>query len=202
MKKSGNKIIIRPRRTQQPEPVSEPEPEPSEPTTEQDVEANEDNEQVEDAPPDSDAPEGSVKDVDNTSAIVSDDGNVTPSTRGRGRPRGRPRGSGTGRPRGRPRGSGRGRGRPKTTGRGPLTLRLPRRGSASDGEDAGDGEDSRGTPAEDEPAPSGKTVRIGGETYVIEGDAYKTDDDPKGDTKIDQNGVLLGGRRFSFLLKL
>jgi hypothetical protein len=29
--------------------------------------------------------------------------------------------------------------------------------------------------------------------YVIEGDELVTEDDPKGDTKIDKNGNLLGG---------
>ncbi|KAI0657495.1 chromatin remodelling complex Rsc7/Swp82 subunit-domain-containing protein [Cubamyces menziesii] len=38
--------------------------------------------------------------------------------------------------------------------------------------------------------------RILGKIYIMEGDEYVTDDDPKGDTKIDINGNLLGGRRF------
>ncbi|KAI0278734.1 chromatin remodelling complex Rsc7/Swp82 subunit-domain-containing protein [Russula aff. rugulosa BPL654] len=43
----------------------------------------------------------------------------------------------------------------------------------------------------------GKPFRvIQGKVYVIEGDELVTEDDPKGDTKIDKNGNLLGGRRF------
>ncbi|KAI9513432.1 chromatin remodelling complex Rsc7/Swp82 subunit-domain-containing protein [Russula earlei] len=43
----------------------------------------------------------------------------------------------------------------------------------------------------------GKPFRvIQGKVYVIEGDELVTDDDPKGDAKIDKNGNLLGGRRF------
>jgi len=38
--------------------------------------------------------------------------------------------------------------------------------------------------------------RINGKVYVIEGDEFVTEDDPKGDTKIDAAGRLLGGRRF------
>ncbi|KAI0827389.1 chromatin remodelling complex Rsc7/Swp82 subunit-domain-containing protein [Trametes gibbosa] len=38
--------------------------------------------------------------------------------------------------------------------------------------------------------------RIQGKIYIMAGDEYVTEDDPKGDTKIDQNGDLLGGRRF------
>ncbi|KAI9438199.1 chromatin remodelling complex Rsc7/Swp82 subunit-domain-containing protein [Lactarius indigo] len=37
---------------------------------------------------------------------------------------------------------------------------------------------------------------VQGKVYVIEGDEFVTEDDPKGDTKIDRNGNLLGGRRF------
>jgi chromatin structure-remodeling complex protein RSC7 len=40
----------------------------------------------------------------------------------------------------------------------------------------------------------GKPFRvIQGKVYVIEGDEFITEDDPKGDTKIDKNGNLLGG---------
>lgn len=40
----------------------------------------------------------------------------------------------------------------------------------------------------------GKPFRvIQGKVYVIEGDEFVTVDDPKGDTKIDKNGNLLGG---------
>ena len=47
----------------------------------------------------------------------------------------------------------------------------------------------------------GKPFRvIQGKVYVIEGDEFITEDDPKGDTKIDKNGNLLGGalQYFSF----
>lgn len=35
--------------------------------------------------------------------------------------------------------------------------------------------------------------RIQGKIYIMDGDEYITEDDPKGDTKIDKNGDLLGG---------
>ncbi|KAI9060085.1 hypothetical protein FKP32DRAFT_1578774 [Trametes sanguinea] len=38
--------------------------------------------------------------------------------------------------------------------------------------------------------------QIQGKIYIMEGDEYITEDDPKGDTKIDRNGNLLGGERF------
>ncbi|KAI0634279.1 chromatin remodelling complex Rsc7/Swp82 subunit-domain-containing protein [Trametes polyzona] len=38
--------------------------------------------------------------------------------------------------------------------------------------------------------------RIQGKIYIMDGDEYVTEDDPKGDTKIDKNGDLLGGRKF------
>ncbi|TFY55332.1 hypothetical protein EVG20_g9359, partial [Dentipellis fragilis] len=38
--------------------------------------------------------------------------------------------------------------------------------------------------------------KIQGKLYVIDGDEYVTEDDPKGDTKIDKHGNLLGGRKF------
>ncbi|KAI0074934.1 hypothetical protein K474DRAFT_1685549 [Panus rudis PR-1116 ss-1] len=38
--------------------------------------------------------------------------------------------------------------------------------------------------------------KIQGKVYVIDGDELVTEDDPKGDTKIDKDGNLLGGRRF------
>jgi chromatin structure-remodeling complex protein RSC7 len=46
----------------------------------------------------------------------------------------------------------------------------------------------------------GKPFRvIQGKVYVIEGDELVTEDDPKGDTKIDKNGNLLGGAFCQFL---
>ncbi|KAI5117462.1 hypothetical protein M0805_004066 [Coniferiporia weirii] len=206
MKKSGAKIIIKPRRPRQPGAASEPEPEPSDVASERDnaEQANEDDEAlVEEAPPaDSDAPAGSLKeDGDDGSGLEDADADAerAPTPRGRGRPRGRARG--TGRPRGRPRGSGRGRGRGRGRG-GTIMLRLPKRGGDSDAEGDGvEGDESQAaTPGEDVDAEliaGGKPYRhINGEVYVIEGDAFVTEDDPTGDTKIDANGNLLGGRVF------
>jgi chromatin structure-remodeling complex protein RSC7 len=34
---------------------------------------------------------------------------------------------------------------------------------------------------------------IQGKVYVIEGDEFVTEDNPKGDTKVDRNGNFLGG---------
>ncbi|KAJ7628475.1 chromatin remodelling complex Rsc7/Swp82 subunit-domain-containing protein [Roridomyces roridus] len=142
---------------------------------------------------------------------------VQPSTkRGRGRPRGSGRGrlsapaSGTSTPRGR----GRGRGRPPVAaksrgvgrtilGSGALTIRLPKReedDSDDDDADAGTEGDTGAEEKEKEKEPvlgGGKPFRkVGGEAYVIEGDEFITEDDPKGDEKIDKWGNLLGGRRF------
>ncbi|THV05687.1 hypothetical protein K435DRAFT_646613 [Dendrothele bispora CBS 962.96] len=47
------------------------------------------------------------------------------------------------------------------------------------------------------PLGGGKPFRlIRGKPYVIDGDEFVTEDDPKGDEKIDKWGNLLGGRRF------
>ena len=59
-----------------------------------------------------------------------------------------------------------------------------------DGEELAEGEEMEGDEA------GGKPFRtIQGKVYIIDGDEYITDDDPKGDTKIDINGNLLGGER-------
>ena len=184
---SGFRISIPRRNTRQKEPTppSEPEPEPdTQPTSE-----NEDEEQAndeadgEDAPAESDAPEESGQEDNDENKEGS--GEEAPKPIVRGRPRGRPRGSGRGRvdggpgrPRGRPRGSGRGRGRPR--GRGGLT-----RISRGDGSD----DDGRATPGGDSEYenPHGPNIK---------GDEYITEDDPKGDEKIDAMGNLLGGRQF------
>ncbi|KAL1745944.1 chromatin remodelling complex Rsc7/Swp82 subunit-domain-containing protein [Schizophyllum fasciatum] len=108
--------------------------------------------------------------------------------RGRGRPRGRPRGSGasstrgTPKPKGRPPGRGRGRGR----GRG---VAFRSHDSDAEGDDplASWGDEAR------DPA---RTAVVNGQVYTIEGDELVTEDDPAGETKIDRNGVLLGGRQF------
>ncbi|PFH53421.1 hypothetical protein AMATHDRAFT_137410 [Amanita thiersii Skay4041] len=58
--------------------------------------------------------------------------------------------------------------------------------------------------AEEGPIGGGKPFRrIQGKVYVIDGDEFVTDEDSKGDQKIDRWGNLLGGRRFkasTFLL--
>ncbi|TFY82610.1 hypothetical protein EWM64_g1396 [Hericium alpestre] len=77
-----------------------------------------------------------------------------------------------------------------------MTIRLPGRA----GEEGAEGEEA-GTPGaegvEGEVLGGGKPFRmIQGKTYVIEGDEFVTENDPKGDTKIDANGVLQGGRQF------
>ncbi|KAG6839419.1 hypothetical protein H0H93_005526, partial [Arthromyces matolae] len=72
-------------------------------------------------------------------------------------------------------------------------------GEAGDSE-AGDIEEPEAE-AEDavkeEPLGGGKPFRkIQGKVYVIDGDEFITDEDPKGNEKIDPSGVLLGGRKF------
>jgi chromatin structure-remodeling complex protein RSC7 len=127
--------------------------------------------------------------------------------RGRGRGLGMGMGSGTGTStprgmRGRPRGTGRPRGRGRSSKLGPLTIRLPGR---PDEEGHGDKETPDGGKAaapveveekEEKEAPMGGGKpfrRIQGKVYVIENDEFTTEDDPKGDTKIDIHGNLLGG---------
>ncbi|KAI0340443.1 hypothetical protein BDW22DRAFT_1379280 [Trametopsis cervina] len=98
----------------------------------------------------------------------------TPRGRGRGRPRGRPRGGGV------PRARGRGRGRAR--GKGRLTTRSRR---------------DRDEEPEIEYEDDGRVFRrIGGNVVYIDGDEYVTEDNPKGDEKIDKDGNLLGGRQF------
>ncbi|KAF9483312.1 hypothetical protein BDN70DRAFT_800010 [Pholiota conissans] len=90
-------------------------------------------------------------------------------------------------------------------------IRLPKRGDDDteaeaeiEGENEGDVEGGIGTPVEGDaevekevPVGRGKPFRnIQGTVYVIDGDEFITDDDPKGDEKIDKFGNLLGGRRF------
>ncbi|KAH9934143.1 chromatin remodelling complex Rsc7/Swp82 subunit-domain-containing protein [Fomitopsis serialis] len=51
--------------------------------------------------------------------------------------------------------------------------------------------------AEEGPAGGGKPFRrINGQVYIIDNDEYVTEDDPKGDAKIDQYGNLIGDRKF------
>ncbi|KAF7292994.1 hypothetical protein MIND_01198700 [Mycena indigotica] len=133
--------------------------------------------------------------------------------RGRGRPRGSTnRGRAieapipVSRPRGRPRGStsrGVGPGRPRgsNTGRqinGGLTIRLPKRDDDDDnyGSEGATEPEPDVPPAKDDEKPTGGGKpfrRVNGQVYVIDGDEFVTEDDPKGDTKIDKWGNLLGG---------
>jgi chromatin structure-remodeling complex protein RSC7 len=96
-------------------------------------------------------------------------------------------------------------------------IRLPGRGAGGGADAAGGGtgaggpddESAAATGAEDgtpgaeggagalvdeEVMGGGKPFRVvQGKVYVIEGDEFVTEDDAKGDTKIDKNGNLLGG---------
>ncbi|KAJ7084007.1 chromatin remodelling complex Rsc7/Swp82 subunit-domain-containing protein [Mycena belliarum] len=94
-------------------------------------------------------------------------------------------------------------------GSGALTIRLPKRPGEEEEEEEEVAEATEGeTPAEEKekeaPLGGGKPFRkIQGKAYIIEGDEFVTEDDPKGDEKIDKWGNLLGGRRFkagTFLL--
>ncbi|KAL1670292.1 chromatin remodelling complex Rsc7/Swp82 subunit-domain-containing protein [Schizophyllum commune] len=110
---------------------------------------------------------------------------------GRGRPRGRPRTTGASSTRGtpkpklgRPPGRGRGRGR----GRG-VVFRAAQDSDAEGDDPLANWGDNAGTD-------HARTTVINGQVYTIEGDEFVTEDDPAGETKIDKNGVLLGGRQF------
>nr|VWP02400.1 Multicopper oxidase [Ganoderma boninense] len=211
MAKGTLKISIRPRRARAAAART-----PSVHEEDEDVSVGGDEEQqntsdpslTESAPqtPQADAEEDEPVDIDNADDAepsaqgspvdqddVMDDVEPTP-VRKRGRPRGRGRGAvGSGTPRAtRARGRGRGRGRGRA-----ITIKLPKRG----GEEGQDEEPSEvaeaSTQEAAEPEGGGKPfARIQGKVYVIDGDEYVTDDDPKGDTKIDVQGNLLGGRRF------
>lgn len=71
-----------------------------------------------------------------------------------------------------------------------------------DGEEVGEsvevGEDAGGDVEGSVPPPAyGKrSIEVQGKLYYIENDEYTIDSDAKGDTKIDANGNLLGGRKF------
>ena len=86
-------------------------------------------------------------------------------------------------------------------------IRLPKRneddsdvdGEAENENDV-DNEDGEGIPLETEevekeaPMGGGKPFRkIQGQVYIIDGDEFVTEDNPKGDEKIDKFGNLLGG---------
>lgn len=218
MRRSGPRIVIRTRRGKA--PSQQPSDNETEPTVDQQTpsadEAGAGDEEGEGTGPagsDADEPEESTKDEDDAEGNENADsdpgsGAEEPAPVVRGRGRGRPRGSGraaysgTGRPRGRPRGSGRGRGRPR--GRAGVTLRIAKRGADSDGEEGG-GEDSRAATDDGDFAESSRFRRAGGapipDGMVVEGDAYVTENDPKGDEKIDANGNLLDGKHVFFLME-
>lgn len=209
MRASGSKIIIKPRRSRQPEPIQDPsptpEPEPAD-TTDHEVDAVDDD----DGPSGSELPADSQReesDVEET--FVDGEPKLSIRIRGRGRP---PKGFGAPRPRGRPRGSGRGRGRPRgarTGPTGPIILRLPKRVEAEPAPElplidpVEDSVEPTPTPAPEDveivqPMGGGKPFRqVAGKVYIIENDELVTDDEPKGDEKIDSNGNLLGGKHTS-----
>ncbi|KAJ8453738.1 hypothetical protein ONZ45_g19589 [Pleurotus djamor] len=124
--------------------------------------------------------------------------------RPRGRPRGRGRGgslAGSGTPRAR--GRGRGRGRPRGRPRGSITIKLSRRqdedgdASGGDSEVPQDNDTADGDEGDEASASLQKPSRkVGDQVYTIDGDEFVTPDNEVGDTKIDKNGNLLGGRKF------
>lgn len=204
------KIIIKPRLIAPPPHQStSAAPTPSSQAEDADDEDNEgadDDENIDDDNMDVDGSQaGGLLDDDDPDSRLG-----TPTLKGRGRPRGRGRGSATATPT-RARGRGRGRGRGRAKAAGGLTIKLPRRGEEEgEAEDANaeaeepeskESEVKEGTPMEAEveegPIGGGKPFRrINGKVYVIDGDEFVTEDDPKGDEKIDKWGTLLGGRRF------
>ncbi|TRM67020.1 chromatin remodelling complex Rsc7/Swp82 subunit-domain-containing protein [Schizophyllum amplum] len=132
---------------------------------------------------------GDGGDPDGDTASVPGDGYddaPTPAKRARGRPRGRPRSSGASSGRGTPRPRGRPPGRGKKGGRG-RGVTFQSRDSDVEGDDPLDAwQDATTLPS----------LKVGGQAYTIDGDEFITEDDPAGETKIDKNGVLLGGRQF------
>lgn len=92
-----------------------------------------------------------------------------------------------------------------------MTIRLPKRGDEEGGEGEGEGSQEPGgedgaeggdeteggekeKKEKEPPLGGGKPFRkIQGKVWIIENDEFVTDDDPKGDTKIDKQGRLLGG---------
>ncbi|EIN12380.1 hypothetical protein PUNSTDRAFT_97061 [Punctularia strigosozonata HHB-11173 SS5] len=178
---SAGKITIRPRRSTagpsklpsaQPSATPTPDPEPA-------------DAQTDNTPGTPSEPAIDVDGSDADAELVAETP-VVPVKRGPGRPRGS-------------RGRGRGRGKG-------ITIKLPGRHHEAAGED-GDASNVEGgaaaSPAPDaggeaeEPVGRGKPFRtVNGVAYIIEGDELQTEDDPKGDTKIDVHGNLLGGREF------
>ncbi|KAF8718931.1 hypothetical protein AX14_011654 [Amanita brunnescens Koide BX004] len=173
---------------------------------------DEDNEALEE-----DEREDDNMDLDGSQAAagtVGDDADLgTPGPKGKGKPRVRTKGATTAtptKPKAKARTKGKAKGVMKTAGG--LTIKLPKRGE-EDGE-GGEAEEAEtretevrepevkeGTPAvaevDEGPIGGGKPFRrIQDKVYVIDGDEYVTEDDPKGDDKIDKWGNLLGGRQF------
>ncbi len=216
MRGSG-KIVIRPRNARKSQPSPSPEPEPEPEASEHSGEGSEQQQQEEDAGEESeggeDAQEGSQKDdtMDVDEGGDEEDGDAVQESAPA--------------PRGTRAGDEAAEGRAATSlqddreaghgevdveeaedvGRGSsVLLKLPRRGADSDGtgDVDGDAEDSQAaTPGADEfevlePIAGGKPFRrIQGQIHVIENDEFITDEDLKGDEKIDANGNLLGGMR-------
>jgi chromatin structure-remodeling complex protein RSC7 len=150
---------------------------------------------------------------------VDDDAELgTSGLKGRGRPRGRTKGAVTPtstKPK--PKARTKGKTKPVVKTAGGLTIKLPKRGE-EEGE-AGEGgeteevetkdteikdpEMKEGTPAvvevDEGPIGGGKPFRrIQDKVYIIEGDEYVTEGDPKGDEKMDKWGNLLGGTELFF----
>lgn len=176
---------------------------------------DEDNEALEE-----DEREDDNMDLDGSQAAavtVGDDADLgTPGPKGKGKPRVRTKGATTAtptKPKAKARTKGKAKGVMKTAGG--LTIKLPKRGE-EDGE-GGEAEEAEtretevrepevkeGTPAvaevDEGPIGGGKPFRrIQDKVYVIDGDEYVTEDDPKGDDKIDKWGNLLGGTRLTRL---
>jgi chromatin structure-remodeling complex protein RSC7 len=205
----SGKIIIKPRRAKDSlpsssQPTASPDPGPSESERQ---EEEEEETQLENEN------EGAMATEDDA---LSEAGGVV-SQENAPRPRGRPKGSGkaksgaststpagTPRPRGRPRGTGRGakaRGRGRGAGPAGLVIRLPGRAGEDGATPGPEGDATEGATEEvaEEPEPEGpmgggKPFRkIHGKVYIMDGDELITDEDPKGDTKIDPWGNLLEG---------
>jgi chromatin structure-remodeling complex protein RSC7 len=74
-------------------------------------------------------------------------------------------------------------------------------GEAATPADTGDGSDAGGEKEREKEEPLGGGTpfrKIQGKVYIIENDEFVTEDDPKGNTKIGNNGVLLGGTLMLF----
>lgn len=207
------KIIIKPRLivpAPQQQPISAV-PTPSSRAEDDD----EDNEAVEE-----DEREDDNMDLDDSqvaAGTVDDDTELgTPGPKGKGKSRGRTKGAVTAtptKPKPKARAKGKTKGVMKTAGG--LTIKLPKRGEEDGEGGAGEGVEGEeaetdvkepdvkeGTPAvaevDEGPIGGGKPFRrIQDKVYVIDGDEYVTEDDPKGDEKIDKWGNLLGGTRLT-----